>query len=411
MESRMQERYRRNIARVATDTLSQLRKEEGASQWLQHFWDILDDTFAAQKPTDSVYIGSYCVMIPDELIYALGFRPLRLCAGHSVAALVGDELVPRDACPVVKASMGFHAMRTLPIYEQCRLAVLPMTCDAKRKCASLLADYLTVIPLRIPAAKSDENFEQMVEDMWGLTRSLSALTGAKLTNQALVRSVREINGAQKEAYKLYGFLKKGRISGSQVMAVMNSYCYDMPAAWTKHVELLNLYLETIGQTQSPGPRKKPRILIAGAPVTFPNFKLPFLLESAGAQIVGDETCMAGRLLYDPVVPVDLSTAGIIRALTARYVAACTCPVFDQAEDRLYNIEERLCFTGAEGVIYHVLRGCAPYDYEFQAVEELCGHLGIPILRLETDFSAEDAEQVRIRLEAFCEIIEQRRNTP
>lgn len=119
--------------------------------------------------------------------------------------------------------------------------------------------------------------------------------------------------------------------------------------------------------------------------------------------------MAGRLLYDPVVPVDLSTPGIIRALTARYVSACTCPVFDQMEDRLYNIEERLRFTGAEGIIYHVLRGCTPYDYEFHAVEELADRLGIPILRVETDFSTEDVEQVRIRLEAFCEIIEQRRN--
>lgn len=410
MENRAQERYKRNIARVASETLNQLREAGELSQWLRYFWDILDDTFVVQKPTGDSYIGSYCVMVPDELIYALGFRPLRLCAGHSVAALVGDELIPRDACPVVKASMGFHAMQTLPIYEQCRLAVLPMTCDAKRKCASLLTEYLTVIPLRIPSAKSDENFEQMVEDMWGLVRSLSALTGAKLTNRALVRSVREINAAQKEAYKLYGFLKQGCISGSQVMAVMNSYCYDTPAAWTKRVEMLNLYLELNGQTQSDGPRKKPRIFIAGAPVTFPNFKLPLLLESAGAQIVGDETCMAGRLLYDPAVPADLSTSGIIRALTARYVAACTCPVFDQTEDRLYNIEERLRFTGAEGIIYHVLRGCTPYDYEFQAVEELTGHLGVPILRVETDFLSEDAEQVRIRLEAFCEIIEQRRNT-
>lgn len=282
MENRAQERYRRNIARVADNTLNQLREDKDASQGLRHFWDILDDTFVKQKHTGGACIGSYCVMVPDELIYALGFRPLRLCAGHSIAALMGDELIPRDACPVVKASMGFHAMRTLPIYEQCGLAVLPMTCDAKRKCASLLTEYLTVIPLQIPAAKSDENFEQLVENMWGLVGSLSSLTGAKLTNRALARSVREINAAQKEAYRLYGFLKKGCISGSQVMAVMNSYCYDTPAVWTKQVELLNLYLELNAQAQNDGPRKKPRVFIAGAPVTFPNFKLPFLLESAGA---------------------------------------------------------------------------------------------------------------------------------
>ncbi|MPM43983.1 hypothetical protein SDC9_90661 [bioreactor metagenome] len=42
------------------------------------------------------------------------------------------------------------------------------------------------------------------------------------------------------------------------------------------------------------------------------------------------------------------------------------------------------------------------------VEQLADKLNIPVLRVETDFSAEDAEQVKIRLEAFVELIEQRR---
>lgn len=94
MEDRAQERYRRNVARVADNTLTQLREDKNASQGLRHFWDILDDTFVKQKHTGGTCIGSYCVMVPDELIYVLGFRPLRLCAGHSIAALMGDELIP-----------------------------------------------------------------------------------------------------------------------------------------------------------------------------------------------------------------------------------------------------------------------------------------------------------------------------
>jgi len=65
-------------------------------------------------------------------------------------------------------------------------------------------------------------------------------------------------------------------------------------------------------------------------------------------------------------------------------------------------------TKAEGVIYHILRGCTPYDFELSMVEQLAEKLNIPVLRVETDFSAEDAEQVKIRLEAFVELIEQRR---
>lgn len=409
MDDRTQARYRRNITHVSRTTLNRLKENIGDLPELEYFYHILEDTFVTLKPVNDTYLGSYCVMVPDELIYALGFKPLRLCAGHSIAALIGDELVPRDACPVVKASVGFHAM---PIYEHCNLAVLPMTCDAKCKSTTFLTQYLPVLPLPIPAEKSNDNFEQSVENMWGMVKSISSFTGSRLSNKNLVHAYKDIREAQNEAYQLYTYLCADQTSvlGSQVMAVMNSYCYDTPKGWAEHVHMLNLklWLLTMVNESSTDVRKKPRIFIVGSPITFPNLKLPLLLECLGAQIVGDETCMAGRLLYAPVVPADLSTSGMIRALAARYISSCTCPVFSQTEDRMNNIAEKVQRTGAEGIVYHVLHGCGPYDYEVYAVERLAGHLNIPILRVETDFSEEDTEQVRIRLEAFCEMIEGRR---
>ena len=58
----------------------------------------------------------------------------------------------------------------------------------------------------------------------------------------------------------------------------------------------------------------------------------------------------------------------------------------------------------EGVIYHVLRGCLVYDFEYRKIEEDLGRLGIPVIRLETDYNEEDIEQLRIRIEAFIEMI-------
>ena len=55
-----------------------------------------------------------------------------------------------------------------------------------------------------------------------------------------------------------------------------------------------------------------------------------------------------------------------------------------------------------------MRGCTPYDFELSKVEQLAQRMNISLLRVETDFSAEDEEQVKIRLEAFVEMIEQRR---
>lgn len=189
---------------------------------------------------------------------------------------------------------------------------------------------------------------------------------------------------------------------------MNSYCYDTPARWAHHVRLLNEELECRRGHRPMHHRSRPRIYLAGSPLTFPNYKLSYLLEGLGGQVVGDETCMAGKLLYDPVVPDESSTDGILRALAARYLCACTCPVFEGTEDRTGFLREKLQQCGAEGVVYHVLRGCSPYDFELSQIERLAGELDIPLIRVETDFSSEDAEQVRIRLEAFVELIEQRR---
>lgn len=410
MENRNLERYKRNIARVSSDTLKQLTEIPGTPAGFSYFEELLKRTFVDFTDNGDEFIGSYCVMVPDEIIYAFGYRPMRLCAGHSVAALIGDELVPRDACPVVKAAIGFHAMGVMPIYKKCKAAVLPMTCDGKRKSAELLSKYLPVIPLPISMDKSEDGFEQSCRNILALTKTLSQVTGWKLSNKELVKACQNIGEAQKQAYRLYQMLASDvpPLTGSQVMAIVNSYCYDTPQSWARHLEQLNEELCSKAASASAPRRKKARVFIAGSPVTFPNFKLPLLLEGLGAQIVGDETCMAGRLLYDPVVPDDNSTNGIIRALAARYISACSCPVFEQTEDRLCSLEEKLKLTKAEGIIYYILRGCTPYDFELSKVEQLAGQMNIPILRVETDFSAEDKEQVKIRLEAFVEMIEQRR---
>ncbi len=62
----------------------------------------------------------------------------------------------------------------------------------------------------------------------------------------------------------------------------------------------------------------------------------------------------------------------------------------------------------EGVVYHVLKGQIEPDFELERFEELFSQLGIPVFRLETDYQYQDIEQLRIRLEAFCEMLVQKR---
>ena len=60
---------------------------------------------------------------------------------------------------------------------------------------------------------------------------------------------------------------------------------------------------------------------------------------------------------------------------------------------------------ADGVIHYSLQFCQPYMIESGAIEESLEKTGVPVLRLETDYSQEDVGQLRTRIEAFIERIE------
>jgi benzoyl-CoA reductase/2-hydroxyglutaryl-CoA dehydratase subunit BcrC/BadD/HgdB len=61
----------------------------------------------------------------------------------------------------------------------------------------------------------------------------------------------------------------------------------------------------------------------------------------------------------------------------------------------------------EGVVFHILKGQIEYDFMLARLEPLLERHDLPVFRLETDYQAQDVEQLRIRLEAFGEMLEQR----
>ena len=135
-----------------------------------------------EKAADTKIVGTYCVMVPDELIYAVGAQPVKLCSGSYTAFAIGDDLVPRDACPLIKAVMGFQAMEVMPIYDDCALMVVPITCDCKKKMAGMLKQRVPTYALHVPTAKNDDSdMEQYVQELYQLIPELEAVTGQTIS--------------------------------------------------------------------------------------------------------------------------------------------------------------------------------------------------------------------------------------
>ena len=240
---------------------------------------------------------------------------------------------------------------------------------------------------------------------------VSHVTGQDVTYESLANALNLTGRAQ---YELSRFLRIKRatpnlLRGTHAMAVMNASSYLDAGTWARAMGALNDELERRARANELVSRKDlPRIMITGSPIVFPNLKIPLLVEEAGGMVVADETCMGERGMSDPVVPVDASFDGLMRALAIRALRPCPCPTFADNSQRIYRLRQMVRDYRVEGVIYHVLRGCLVYDYEYRLVEEELEGMGIPVIRLESDYTDQDVEQLRIRSEAFVETIKLRK---
>lgn len=414
LEARQRARFEKKQTAVSAKYLRKLEELPGMPEQLRPFLEVVRNVYVEQlsiKRDERPRVGTYCMMVPQELVYAAGAVPVKLCSGNYTAFFIGDDIVPRDACPLVKAVMGFCKTGMLPLYNDCELMVMPVTCDCKKKMAGMLQEKKATYTMHIPATRElDEDFEQCVQELYALIDALERATGQKVTYQRLWESMQLIGCAQYEFSRFLQFKNEERalIRGTHVMAMMNALSYMPVDEWSAQLQKLNVELsERKMNGQYVTRANRPRIMITGSPVVFPNIKVPLLIEEMGGSLVADETCMGERFMYDPAVVVDRSFDGLLRSLANRYVRACTCPTFSDNTQRVDRIRQMIDIHCVQGVVYHVLRGCLVYDFEYLKLEKVCGKLGIPIIRIESDYNEEDIEQLRIRIEAFIELIKLR----
>lgn len=404
--------FHNSIVNASNKMLKRLSELPDTPNSMHFFYKTLQDVFVnmydVKKKMNQKTFGIYCVMIPEEMIYAANAVPVTLCSGSFPGAQVGEDLTPRDACPLVKATLGVTSMNVMPIYNNCEKYIVPTSCDCKKKMAYDLAKYKGVIPVHVPSSRYEDSFiNNYVKDFYSLKNTLESITRNKITYKNLKDSFNLIAEAQIQTFRLLDIQKRNPsiIFGSHIFAVMNTYAYEHAERWNQAINILNNELERkAAKNYFVGRQNSPRILFTGSPVVFPNLKIPVLIEESGGIVAADETCLGTRRLYDPTAITDDSFSGLMRALAVRYILPCTCPTFVQNKQRLFKLRQMVEDHKIDGIIYHVLRSCQVYDFEFNLVEDEMKSMDIPVLRVETDYNEEDIEQLRIRLEAFIEMI-------
>ena len=351
-------------------------------------------------------IGTFCVFVPEELILAADAICVGLCAGAEIGTDAAEKILPRNTCALIKSFVGFKLARLCPYIESCDLVVGETTCDGKKKAYEIFEDYAPVYVMEIPQMKQACDRDLWKAEIKRFKAKIEEITGNTITPAKLINAIRLVNDRRKVLQRLNRLRAAvpTPISGRDVLLINQISFYDSPVRFTAKIgELCDELEAKIKAGQGIAPAATPRLMLSGCPMAVPNWKLPFLIESSGAVIVGEESCIGTRNTRDLVDEGGVTMDEMLDALVDRY-ARIDCACFTPNVERLDHIVDMAKDLKADGVVHYGLSFCQPYAMEAFKVGKALEAADIPLLPIETDYSMEDVEQLKTRVEAFLEML-------
>ena len=358
-----------------------------------------------QKKGRKVF-GTFCLYVPDELIIAADGIVTGLCGGSQFWVPAGEKVLPKNMCPLIKASVGARLGRTCPFFRIADMYVGETTCDGKKKAWEILGEDVPMYVLDMPQMKRPKDIAKWAGELQEFKTVVERFTGREITVESLHEAIVLLNERRKALGRVYACRKAdpAPISGKDTLLMTQIAFFDDPARCAAQANALADELEErVRQGQGVFPKGTKRILLTGTPMAIPNWKMHHLIETSGAVVVCEECCTGTRYFEHLVDDTATTIDGQILALAERYMKN-NCACFTPNKGRIDDIIRLAREYHADGVIDVSLKFCTLYDTEGRDVKRALKEAGLPVLHLETDYDDMDAEQLRTRIGAFIEML-------
>ena len=347
-------------------------------------------------PKDRIPIGFFCPYVPEELLHAAGALPFRLMdtptkISHAQAYL------PPYCCPLIKSSFESLLQGELNFLKG---VVFSHTCDAMQGFSDIWAHqerfpfhFNLMIPTNLYSEHSRAYLRAEIERF----RDFLELHFGKISPQTLKDSIQLFNRIRDEMEKLYIRRHKfhPQISGSDFANIIRAgYMMDRQ----RYLELLNGLLNELTE-KTDGRDDLVPIYLTGNMTHSASWLS--LLEESGVRVVQDDLCSGGRTLRLRVP----EHPDPIEALIQRYFTSFFCPTkYMGAKARLETLLKEVQNSGAKGVIFLLYKYCEPHHFDYPDLKFALESKEIPTLLLEVEDPSHGREQLKIRIQAFVEML-------
>jgi benzoyl-CoA reductase/2-hydroxyglutaryl-CoA dehydratase subunit BcrC/BadD/HgdB len=345
------------------------------------------------------------IQYPKELLTAMDVLAVELWGPPGKTRGPGAGRLQAYVCAVARNAVAFvQAGGT----EHVDGFLYPHACDSIQGLATLIPNFggagdkpaLHFLNPKGEARPSSRRF--MVAELRSLASQIGALTGQTLSNERLGWAI----GLHREIDTLRLRLLEGRAQ----LDLSDRARYELlrRGEWLWPEDHLTELTEAVGgldEASAVKPKGVPLLVTGIVPEPMTIFDE---LADMGAYVAADDYAAVGRrVVRKPLVLKE----DAFETLAWLMFAYPPCPTrATSLATRMDYLDRLVHRSGAAGVVIHTVKFCEPELFDVAGIKAHFGARGVPVLFLESELEGELAGQTVTRLEAFVEMVAQRRKS-
>jgi benzoyl-CoA reductase subunit C len=351
-------------------------------------------------------MGYLCIYPPLEIVTALDFVPFRVVGDMNEAITKADAYVPTIICPFLRSTFDLALKER---YDFLDGFAGSHVCDCAEKMCHLWDYYLSpsyYFFIDYPHVVHRASFDSVRVWLDAFKSTLEKHTGKELTAERLKQEIKSHNQQRALVRELYGLKKQDPplLSGTETLQIVIAL---MSIPLEEGSELLREVIKEVKERKDGPQKQAARLLVWGSPLD--DIGLIEMIESVGANVVMDDTCIGSRHYWPDVELTPDPMDGIV----SRYLNDLKCPrTFRETtesykkdlEDRFGYVKDYAREWNVNGVIFQSVKYCDTHGYELPAIKDYFDDLGIPNMYLEHEYTKVALAPLRTRVQAFLEMI-------
>jgi len=333
---------------------------------------------------------------PQPIVSALGMVPMGLWGGQ-VNPQVSGKYSPIFTCSILRSCLELGMTDK---YKGLDAVLMPIICDTFRGlCGAWRAGVpqIKIIPFVPPQNRKDPGaLDYLIEEYKYVKEELEATAGKTVSNEELLKYIRLYNKKNAVIREFADTANKHLdvISAVDRHHVMKAITFLEPEAVIEKLEVLCEALNALPVCEWKGKK----VILTG--ITAEPDDMLNAFKQNNVAVVGDDLMQESRL-YRTDYPAATSSLESL-ALQCLAIKGCSVCHDDNAYARGENLVKMAKETGADGVVYCLMRFCDIEEYDQPSVLDTIMNAGIPTFSIDIDQSTSDSGQALTKIQTFAE---------